>query len=711
MQPRRVSMGNVGGGVHSRRSGWLLLPPVLAAAWTALAWTVAPAAAGTNVWTSLGPSGGLVSTVAVDPADPQVVYAGSVGGVFKSLDGGASWQAASRGLKIQPIAALAVDPLQRGTVYAAAGDAGTYEVGVFVSRDGAATWSTGFSFGNGYARDGGEELFSSLAVDPAHPGTAFAASNMAIYVTHDSGQTWLIAKDYGQINPIEGLTVQVVADPARRSVFAHVFGRNAFRDPPYVQLLESSDAGATWSDHAAALPAAQPGRLAIEPTPPGILYLQTMGRIFRSLDGAASWQEALAASSPIAAGPGGLVIAGWAGTGAVRSTDGGRNWELITAPGLDRLTSYAFGASADQIYASGNALGVVASGDGGQSWQPANHGLTATSVAAVTIDPARSARIYTALADMDRAQGSSALFKSRNFGGRWRPIGAAYLGFAGVDTPDDPESLFVDPANPSALLYTAPLFAAKSADGGASWTPLPTTTRCLSTQFLTPVPSSPSVLFAPGSCSADPACGASKSVDGGATWSCVHLANVFRIVVAPSDGSVVYAIANLRTVPSQPVLWRSDDGGASWSPLHAGAPFEASPTDYVPSMAVDPSDARRLFVGAPTGIWRSLDGGDHWSRKDRGLPFATLGRFPFAPPPLLAVDPQNPQLVYAGASFFGVYRSLDGGGHWQPILAGLPPLNPFIGADFYQGLTPDPRRSGTVYLGTWGNGLLTFTAE
>ena len=46
------------------------------------------------------------------------------------------------------------------------------------------------------------------------------------------------------------------------------------------------------------------------------------------------------------------------------------------------------------------------------------------------------------------------------------------------------------------------------------------------------------------------------------------------------------------------------------------------------------------------------------------------------------------------------------------IVYGLPPFNQFAGgADFYQALTPDPLHSGTVYLATQGDGLLTFTAQ
>jgi hypothetical protein len=111
------------------------LPAGIAISMAALA-PVSPLAAGSNVWTAVGPSGGPVTALLVDPVDPQVVYAGTTGGVFKSSSAGASWQAASRGMKVHPVTALAIDPLSHRTLHAAAGDGFTAKSGVWASRNG-----------------------------------------------------------------------------------------------------------------------------------------------------------------------------------------------------------------------------------------------------------------------------------------------------------------------------------------------------------------------------------------------------------------------------------------------------------------------------------------------------------------------------------------------------------------------------------------------
>ena len=81
-----------------------------------------------------------VRCLAVDPVDPQVIYAGTQGnGALHSRDGGQTWHAA--GLRGQIVKALAVSPVSPGTVYA-----GTKPALFFVSRDGGDSWTELASF-------------------------------------------------------------------------------------------------------------------------------------------------------------------------------------------------------------------------------------------------------------------------------------------------------------------------------------------------------------------------------------------------------------------------------------------------------------------------------------------------------------------------------------------------------------------------------------
>ena len=121
--------------------------------------------AGENVWTSHGPEGGIILALAIDPATPTTLYAGTEGGgVYKSTDSGGNWSAVNTGLTNTYVDALAIDPVTPTTLYA-----GTYPAGVFKSTNGGGNWSavnTGLTNTSVYA----------LAIDPATPTILYAGT-------------------------------------------------------------------------------------------------------------------------------------------------------------------------------------------------------------------------------------------------------------------------------------------------------------------------------------------------------------------------------------------------------------------------------------------------------------------------------------------------------------------------------------------------------
>src|SRR5215471_10765073 len=93
--------------------------------------------AGDNVWTSTGPDGRSVLALALAPATPTTLYAGTDdSGVFKSTTGGSTWSAVNTGLANRSVLVLALAPATPTTLYA-----GTLGGGVFKSTTGGSTWS------------------------------------------------------------------------------------------------------------------------------------------------------------------------------------------------------------------------------------------------------------------------------------------------------------------------------------------------------------------------------------------------------------------------------------------------------------------------------------------------------------------------------------------------------------------------------------------
>ncbi|MCE9626538.1 MAG: glycoside hydrolase, partial [Candidatus Eisenbacteria bacterium] len=120
-------------------------------------------------------------------------------------------------------------------------------------------------------------------------------------------------------------------------------------------------------------------------------------------------------------------------------------------------------------------------------------------------------------------------------------------------------------------------------------------------------------------------------------------------------------------------VWRTTDAGRTWQPI-----FDDQPTGSIGAIAVAPSNADVIYVGSGEGLQRpDLSVGDGVYRSDdRGRSWKHLGLEDGQQIPALAVDPRDPQRVFAavlghpyGANDTrGVYRSRDGGAHWERVL-------------------------------------------
>jgi photosystem II stability/assembly factor-like uncharacterized protein len=112
-------------------------------------------------------------------------------------------------------------------------------------------------------------------------------------------------------------------------------------------------------------------------------------------------------------------------------------------------------------------------------------------------------------------------------------------------------------------------------------------------------------------------------------------------------------------------VFASHDGGGSWARVGAAGDL---PTVW--SLAVDPFDPQTLFAGTrPTAIYRSRDGGRAWQKLDVGA--ATECSIGQAFVTRVVVDADDPRIVWAGVEIDGVFRSLDGGDTWTKVVRGL----------------------------------------
>jgi photosystem II stability/assembly factor-like uncharacterized protein len=138
--------------------------------------------------------------------------------------------------------------------------------------------------------------------------------------------------------------------------------------------------------------------------------------------------------------------------------------------------------------------------------------------------------------------------------------------------------------------------------------------------------------------------------------------HVFAILADPKRRGRV-------TVGTHDGVWRSDDAGESWRRLSAPKPGLG-----VWSLARHPKEPDTLFAGyEPCAIHRSTDDGATWSKLDVDVTFPAVSAHPDIPKRVIsvAVDPSNPQEIYASLEVGGLLRSLDGGARWQSVIDGI----------------------------------------
>jgi photosystem II stability/assembly factor-like uncharacterized protein len=141
--------------------------------------------ASTNVWTSLGPEPGSVAAIAIDPQNSGTVYAATGAGLFKSGDSGASWSALNPGPPCC-ISTLLIDPQTPSTIYGLSSDGK-----ILKSTDGGTNWRP---VNLGLPADaGGRYGITSLAIDPQNPTTLYAGNALRggrVFKTTDGGESW-----------------------------------------------------------------------------------------------------------------------------------------------------------------------------------------------------------------------------------------------------------------------------------------------------------------------------------------------------------------------------------------------------------------------------------------------------------------------------------------------------------------------------------------
>ena len=572
-----------------------------------------PAAAGVDRWTAIGPDGGLIQSLAADPAVPGTLYAGtSGGGVWKSLDGGGTWTPTAEGLGAASITNLAVSA---GRVYA-----GAY--GIYLLTDGAAKWRRVGPLGFDTRK---------LAVDPANPDWIWAVGYAPtrwvreVLLSQDGGEHWRV-----KLHLVDDFYDVAVAPTVPPTVY--VAGDEG--------VFASTDVGATWRQSIPSFddPPSAPSvatALAVDPRDAEILYAVSYNGFWRTTDAGAHWSRATA-DAPIGsllALPGTLL--GF-GTELRRSEDGGNTWDPVQG-----LPNWNFTCLAADPAAPGGAWlggagffseGLLRTSDGGRTWARIGRGLRASDIQAFAFDPFRPRTLY-AVTPTARLQ------RSVDAGASWSP----------TLTRLDIHSLAADPRHPGILYAGTPGGVFASRDRGAHWQQALYEPQGI--EIVVVDRDRPGTIWAAGR-------RVWSSRDGGGTWKRLASpidpegsATASRIFLSPWHPGTLYLIDSYLN------LSRSTDGGATWEPIDAES--------YPVALAFDPTKPDLLYRADYSGVIRkSRDGGTTWEQ----VASAAGGGSPLT---ALLIDPLEPAVLYVGTASNGVWRSRDKGVTWQPFSTGI----------------------------------------
>jgi hypothetical protein len=581
-----------------------------------------------------------VSTIAIDPGNPDVMYIGTGEGYsYEGSDGGE------------------VNRLTRGS----------YGIGILKTQDGGVSWTHSLDWTYNQSRG-----VWMIQIDPTNTGRLYAATTEGVYKSVDAGGSWSL------VNPVP-MATDVRIQPGTPSVVWAAHGNFGTTGHG---IYRSTNSGQNWTKLAAGLPASWTGKvqLAISPIPPYAAYasvanaevgvglyrwnsLQSTWTQVNATDYASyqGWYSHYVVLSPFSAQTlftGGIEI--W------RSTNGGASlnqrssqqsayYGTLPPEGPLGGPDYAHPDNHFALWHPTDPNTIYFASDGG-IFCTTDLGITFQSL----IGGYQTSQFYNGFSN-------SASSPSFAMGGLQDNNSVIYHGTSAWERVIGGDGTY-SAMNPvvGTTIYGAYQYLSiqRSYDSGGNWTPIdPPWPADDPTAFVAPYvlsPSEPSVLYGGRS-------RVYKSEDEGTSWTETNGGNplssgnpVISLAVAPSTAAVAYA--GTAPVSGRARLYRTRDRGSSWLEVTGSLP-DRFPSD----IAIDPHDPDRVLVTlmgfGSSHVFLSENGGDSWADIGAGLPDI--------PSSAVLVDPDYPEVFYVGTDL-GIYVSLDAGASWQPFNNGMP---------------------------------------
>ncbi|MGB7470189.1 MAG: hypothetical protein WBW58_12550 [Candidatus Acidiferrum sp.] len=653
--------------------------------------------------------GNRIASVAGVPGDPSTYYAGAAsGGVWKSTDGGNRWAPIFDKEPVAAIGALAVAPSDPSVVWAGTGEAWVIRDsdvigdGIYKSTDAGKTWTN-----MGLQETG---RIGRIIVHPTNPDIVFVCAlgrttgpqqERGVYRTTDGGQHWERVLFAGENVGCSGLTL----DPHNpRVLFAgmwqvemHTWAE--FAGGPGSGVYVSRDGGTKWTrieEHG--LPHSPLGKIdvAVAPTNSNRVYalIQTkdQGSVWRSDDAGAHW-KAVNYQRPLIGRAGYYIRLAvspasdnevlLANSSFFQSLDGGLNFQEVRWGG-DTHDIWIDPLNADRFVITDDG-GMIITTVHGRGFHRVT--LPIGQMYHVDVDNQVPYDFYSNMQDDGNMRGPSLPGEGPEAG--WdRHMGGCESGFT-VPDPVDPNIVWATCYGDEVTRWDARTKEARSVSPylhTLDAAPNEIKYRCHWTPPLAVDPFDHNVVYY--GCQV-----IFKTTNGGQSWKVaspdLSTQDPSRIVssggivgdnLGQFYGEVVFAIAPSKIQKgliwagtNDGQVWYTKDGTANWTNVTkniSGLPAwgtisSIEPSSFEPGTAYIAVDFHLMDNRDPY-IYKTTDFGKTWKSISSNLP-----KHPLAYVRAIAEDPNCAGLLLAGTGN-GLYYSLNDGGEWKPLQAGLP---------------------------------------
>ncbi len=637
---------------------------------------------------NIGPAaGGRVSRVAGVPGDPLTYYfAASASGVWKSTDGGVTWEPIFDEQPISSIGSIAVAPSDPNIIYVGSGEANIRSNvgagnGIYKSTDAGKTWKHVWNQ---------EGQIGTMIVHPANPDIAFAAvlghvfgpnGERGVYRTKDGGKTWerVVHK-----NPDTGAS-DVCFDPSNPNIlFAGLW--QARRRPwelvsggPGSGLYVSRDGGDTWKQLTGnGLPNGPWGKIGVAVAPSDgrrvyALIEADKGGLYRSDDGGENWQRASDSRairqrawyySTLTIDPKNPDVVWCPQVPMMKSIDGGKTFKAVRGFHHGDHHDLWIDPVNPKRMIDGNDGGVDISTNGGESWFAPP--LPISQFYRINVDNRTPYYVSGTMQDIGAAAGPSNSLNSRGIGlGEWHTIGGGETGYTAHD-PTDPNIIY-------------------AGEYGGYISRYDHRTRQARNISIYPYRFS----------------GEAESLKYRFRWPA-------PLMLSPHDPKTLYHAGN--------VLFKTTDGGQTWTPISgdltrndktkqkwSGGPITGDNTSAehyctISAIAESPKQKDLLWAGSDDGLVHvSQDGGKTWTNVTPNIPDL---------PEWATIKMIEPSRHDAGTAYVVVdahmlddmrpylYKTTDFGKTWKSLSTKMPP-------DVYLHVVrEDPKKKGLLFVGT-----------